>query len=317
MSVPYSAVVELANLGAVRLSVFVNTESLDSFTFSIYAYDEAGNLCPHVNGISVSIPCADATFAKDSVLSYLDGDGQRREVGKSYSSGLLTFVASTRTNYSFDLKYSISVNSNLSGKIVTSENATPGETVRLNFDIPAGMKVEALYYTLLSDNSRHTIDGDSFVMPYGNIRIGATLTELEFTVKFVVDGKVISEKGGYKYGDTVKVPNNPTKVNDDKYSYTFIGWSAEITVVSGDVTYVAEFEPTLLPEVENTVSLFNVLFYSGLSAFALAILSAMAFILNKAGVINVKGVLNFVRKKFTRVRDNSLEESSFDDSKEE
>lgn len=317
MSVPYSAVVELAAFGAERLSVFVNTASLDAFTFSIYAYNEDGKLCQHVNGISVSIPCADETFAKDSVLSYLDGDGQRREVSKSYSSGLLTFVASTRTNYSFELKYSISANSNLSGMITAPENATPGQPVRLVMDIPCGTKVETLYYTLLSDNSRHNIDGDSFVMPYGNIRIGATLTELEFTVKFVVDGKVISEKGGYKYGETVKVPNNPTKVNDEQYSYTFIGWSPEISTVRDDVTYVAKFEATPLPKVENKVSLFNILFYSGLAVFILAILSVLTFVLNKFGVINVRGALNFVKKKFTRVRDNSLEESSSDDSKEE
>ena len=96
-------------------------------------------------------------------------------------------------------------------------------------------------------------------------------------------------------------------------------WCATVAIstVCDDVIYVAQFEATPLPKVENKVSLFNILFYSGLAVFILAILSVLTFVLNKFGVINVRGALNFVKKKFTRVRDNSLEESSFDDSKEE
>ncbi|MGN0149114.1 MAG: InlB B-repeat-containing protein, partial [Clostridia bacterium] len=36
----------------------------------------------------------------------------------------------------------------------------------------------------------------------------------------------------------------PTKPNDDKYSYTFTGWSSEITEVTGIAVYAAQFERT-------------------------------------------------------------------------
>ena len=150
-------------------------------------------------------------------------------------------------------------------------------------------------------------------MPYGNIRLGATFTELEYTVKFVSDGKVISEKGGYKYGDTVRVPNNPTKISDEQYSYTFIGWSPVIATVTQDVTYVAQFEAVPIPKAEEKVSLFNVLFYTGLTVFILAILISVTLILNKIGVINVRGVLNIARRKFTRVGDKTDENYSESD----
>lgn len=315
LTIPYATVTELAEAGVDRFDVFVDTSSISSYSCSIFGYDNSDRLTVHVGGISVSLPCSDEAFAKNSVLSYVTVD-EVIEVSKSYSSGYVTFVATTRTDYSFELKYSISANSNLSGKITAPNDAIPGDTVTLEINIPKGTKVETLYYILLSDNSRHTIEGDSFVMPYGNIRLGATFTELEYTVKFVSDGKVISEKGGYKYGDTVKLPNNPIKLNDDKYSYKFIGWSPVITEVTEDVTYVAEFEATPLPVVEKTVSLFKVFFYSGLTVFILAVLVVTTLILNKIGVINVGGVLNLVKRKFTRAGDKAQDESNEKDAEE-
>ena len=312
VSIPYAAVTDLANAGVARFEVFADTSSISSYSCSIFAYDKDGNLAVRVGGISVSLPCSDEVFARNSVLSYAEEDGVR-EVAKSYSSGYVTFVATTRTVYSFELKYSISANSNLSDKIIAPTDATPGETVTLVMNIPDGMKVDTLYYTLLSDNSRHTVEGNTFVMPYGNIRLGATFTELEYTVKFVSDGKVISEKGGYKYGDTVRVPNNPTKISDEQYSYTFIGWSPVIATVTQDVTYVAQFEAVPIPKAEEKVSLFKVLFYTGLTVFILAILISVTLILNKIGVINVRGVLNIARRKFTRVGDKTDENDSESD----
>ena len=312
--IPYATVVELANTDTDRFDVFVDTSSISSYSCSIFAYDKSGHLAVRVSGISVSLPCADAIFARDSVLSYIDGQSDVREVAKSYASGMITFTATTRTVYNFDLKYSIGANSNLTDRITAPATAMPGQTVTLTLNIPDGWRADAIYYTLLSDNSRHQIEGDSFVMPYGNIRIGATFTELEYTVKFISDGKVISERGGYKYGDPVKVPNNPTKISDDKYSYTFIGWSPVITEVTGDVTYVAEFEAVPLPAVEKKVSLFNVLFYTGLTVFILAILVCVTLILNKIGLINVRGVLNFVKEKFTRVGDKAKADATDSDT---
>ena len=317
LTIPYSTVIELEAAGVERFDVFVDTSSISSYSFSVFAYDSLGRLVPRINGITVSIPCTDEVFAKNSILSYIDGPSDLVEVSKSYASGMITFTAISRTVYSFELKYSISANSNLAGKITAPLTAVPGQAVTLVMDIPNGVKLEALYYTLLSDNSRHAIDGDSFVMPYGNIRLGATFTEIGYTVKFVSDGKVISEKSDYRYGDTVRVPNVPVKLSDDKYSYTFIGWSPAVTEVTGDVIYLAEFEAIPLPAVEEKISVFNVVFYSGLTVFILAILISVLLILNKIGVINLRGVLNIVKQKFTRVGDKPSEQNDSSDASAE
>ena len=64
---------------------------------------------------------------------------------------------------------------------------------------------------------------------------------IEYTVKFVYeDGVLISEKA-YHYGDPVEVPDDPEKAPTAEGVYTFIGWDKEITAVTGDVTYTAQF----------------------------------------------------------------------------
>ena len=62
------------------------------------------------------------------------------------------------------------------------------------------------------------------------------------TVKFVdYDGTVIRE-GKYRMGETVVVPSDPKRASDGEFSYTFSGWDKEITEVTDDATYTAEYE---------------------------------------------------------------------------
>ena len=306
LALPYTVVLDLLEVGTDRFEIFLDTSTIGSYSCFIVPYGADGHLVPHVSGISVSIPCSDETFARDSVLSYLNGDGKANVASKSYSAGMITFTATTRTNYFFTLRYSISSNSNLADKVTAPDGAIPGESVTLTLTIPSGMKAE-LYYVLLSDLSKHPIEGDSFVMPYGDVRLGATFTELEYTVKFVSDGKVISERT-YKYGETVRIPNAPVKVNDAEYSYAFIGWSPEVSDVTGDAVYEAQFEATPLPKAEKKVSMFNVLFYSGLTVFILLVLLALFLLLKKIGVIKLGKSSKKEKNKSTRVEDNATEE---------
>ncbi len=80
----------------------------------------------------------------------------------------------------------------------------------------------------------------SFPMPDEPVEIRATTERKTFTVTFIVDGVVLSEKV-YFLGDTVEVPADPQKANDGKTVYTFTGWSPVVTSVTGDATYTAVF----------------------------------------------------------------------------
>ncbi len=75
-------------------------------------------------------------------------------------------------------------------------------------------------------------------------------TYINYTVTFKnEDGSLLSSKT-YHYGDTVVVPETPTKPADESYTYGFAGWDSEVTACLGNKTYTATFNPT---KVEYTV----------------------------------------------------------------
>lgn len=65
-----------------------------------------------------------------------------------------------------------------------------------------------------------------------------------YTVKFLNwDGTVIST-GTYKCGDTVTVPPEPAREADQWYSYTFAGWTPQVTTCCGNAEYTATYTAT-------------------------------------------------------------------------
>ncbi len=60
------------------------------------------------------------------------------------------------------------------------------------------------------------------------------------------DGTVLETDNSVSYGATPHFDRvNPTKPATDKYTYTFVGWTPEISAVEGDVTYTAVFTETV------------------------------------------------------------------------
>ena len=55
------------------------------------------------------------------------------------------------------------------------------------------------------------------------------------------DGTILSSNY-YYIGDTISVPDAPTRLEDNTYTYTFIGWDQEIIECNGDRVYTAVYE---------------------------------------------------------------------------
>ncbi len=80
----------------------------------------------------------------------------------------------------------------------------------------------------------------------GNATYEAVFRAVErtYTVKWDVDGRIYEQT--YTYGQSVECPfsasNPPVRPSTNEYEFTFLGWSPEITIVTGDVTYTAIFD---------------------------------------------------------------------------
>ena len=76
-----------------------------------------------------------------------------------------------------------------------------------------------------------------------NAEFTETLNKYKVTFK---NGEEVLKEEQVEYGTTPTAPEtNPTKAADAQYTYTFKGWDKEITAVTGEVVYNAEFTETL------------------------------------------------------------------------
>ncbi len=70
-----------------------------------------------------------------------------------------------------------------------------------------------------------------------------TPTVRTYTVRWVVDGFIVKEKTDYRYGDMpVFDGETPTRASTPYFDFTFSGWSPEVSKVTKDITYVAQFD---------------------------------------------------------------------------
>ena len=133
----------------------------------------------------------------------------------------------------------------LTGETYTIENLTGETTVAQlkeiiadQIDIPAtaqrlifaGKQLEdaktLAEYNIVEESTIHLVIRGYTVtwLNYDNSELGTTTVQYGATPSY--DGET------------------PTKAEDENYTYTFAGWSPEITAVTGDVTYTATFDAT-------------------------------------------------------------------------
>ncbi len=143
------------------------------------------------------------------------------------------------------------------GKIV----ATREYTYTISEVKPEGEKYDALIVydesvktikVTLTDNQDGTITADAKTTDANITFTNVKLAEYEIT--FVDEDGTTVLKAARKYvvgtkAADVEKPVDPTKKEDDSFTYVFSGWTPEISDVAGDVTYKATYKATAKPGV--------------------------------------------------------------------
>lgn len=301
-------VTKLSDAGVTTLDTAIDTSRSSAYTFSFLLKNAENVTVDTSAALYVQIPTADSEFATSSTLSYTDADGKSRGVNKDYQNGAVSFKAKANVPYLMCVRRAVSA---MVGSGVLFEgnvtNVIPGETVTIvPIEPPVGKLVQYTYtYTDASGNaSVAVIEGNSFVMPNYAVSVGMTLIDIKYTVTFISDGKVISSNNLYTYGQKLDKPRDPVKQNDADYSYKFIGWSPELSdSVTGDVTYVAQYEKTAIIREEKKGPQIAEKY---LKLIRLAIVAAVVFVVLVAGGI----VLIIVLRRKKRMAEELPEETA-------
>ncbi len=72
-----------------------------------------------------------------------------------------------------------------------------------------------------------------------------TTTYKTYTIEFVMGNGTVAY-GNCLYGTKITAPTDTAKKADNTYTYEFTGWDKEITNVTGDATYTAQYKATLI-----------------------------------------------------------------------
>ena len=148
------------------------------------------------------------------------------------------------------------------GEELQSDKLVYGDIPVYDGSVPSKKKDDKYTYTFIgwTDGDRSFDKDDELPEVNGNTTYTAVFegTVNSYKIKFVgEDGKELQSEV-LVYGETpVYKGAEPSKKEDDKYTYTFKGWTPEITKVTGDATYSPVFtskekQAVVTPDIEET-----------------------------------------------------------------
>ncbi len=246
ISFSYLEVKKLYEAGVSAVTISFSTQG--GGTYEVSATDALGaKIVDSDISASLKVLCTEPK-SDHFVLYYKDTVGNKYQTRNTYLNGTLSFTAQLSKTYLARTEYVLNL-PELEGVKITANKtlAAAGETVYVSVSADPGIRVDYLYVTTKSGEEIRITNG-SFAMPAYDLTVSARYTVLSYTVEFKSGGKTIVKHEFLKYGDTVAVPSAPIKVSDDKFSYTFTGWSPELTgdtvTVTGNTVYYAKYEAT-------------------------------------------------------------------------
>ncbi|MBQ6541660.1 MAG: hypothetical protein IJL73_04195, partial [Lachnospiraceae bacterium] len=135
------------------------------------------------------------------------------------------------------------------GTATTTEQATQSGTTitRVSIPITPAKLHNGAAYAGTDDEYTLTAGSKSGTIFYYNISLDkwSDHEETTYTITFVDSDGTVLKTQTLPAGAMPTPPENPAKETDAQYTYTFAGWTPEITAVTGDATYTAVYTTTL------------------------------------------------------------------------
>ena len=158
--------------------------------------------------------------------------------------GEVTLTATTTKEAKTDTAYKVEhYKEKLDGsyELAETENltGTTGEKVT------AKAKTPEEYKGFTEDTSNKDRIAEGTIAGDGSLTLKLYYTRNTYTIKFEdYNGSILGEEKEYRYGQTIEVPEDPTRPEDETYTYTFAGWDKEITEANENRVYVATYTAT-------------------------------------------------------------------------
>ena len=281
--IPNSVVISLYNNNVGTLNIEIEEINDFEYNFNVKFLNEDKDEIIIKNEISASF---NGTFNNiNSSIYYLNDNGQEIETrGVITTSNITINNFYLNTLYKVYPLYKIVVESTDFVNVeLEKTTAKYNELIKLNLELlKEGTYINSIII-VDSDNNQIKLDGtNEFTMPQSDIHIIISCEYYKYKIEFVVGEDVVSSKT-YKYGEEVVLPIDPIKATDNVYSYTFIGWDKEITVVTEDKVYTAMFDkvPVEQPYVPSGPSAMKIVKVVGISGLGVGAIYLVLRILKK------------------------------------
>ena len=127
-----------------------------------------------------------------------------------------------------------------------------GDLVKLNFTAISS-KETTTKITIAHEESYNYNGGSS--IEFADSEANITIKKKYSVTFYDADGTTVISSEKYFTGDTIIVPEDPIKPNDETYKYIFTGWTPEVAqkVTDTDLSYTATYTPEIL-STDNSIT---------------------------------------------------------------
>lgn len=134
------------------------------------------------------------------------------------------------------------------------DNSKSGDIVKLNFKVLSSTDTDTTVRII--HNNAFSSNGDGKNIAFKNAEAKVSV-RTKYTVTFYgEDGSTVISSAKYFPGETLVLPEDPVKANDENSKYSFDKWSPElVTAVNASASYTASFTETPLSDDASLESL--------------------------------------------------------------